>query len=182
MRHSPTLVSFHRVSEVRPLPSTGITRLHRYYAPVRHPRPPSLALAGCRLVVWTHHDWGFPCFVTSPLPHMPSSLPRRNRWMPTSLSSPTTAAFPDSRAGQLPHYTFRGLLNVHCALRPMGSPSCPRQPSTPEASAASLPPLLLRLLPAGATLAGWVSHPLKMCAFTRHTVKSMLKDVGFSPK
>ena len=61
MRHSPTLVSFHYMSEVRPLPSTGITRLRRYYAPVRHPRPPSLALAGYRLGAFTHHDWGFPC-------------------------------------------------------------------------------------------------------------------------
>src|SRR5690606_24658844 len=43
--------------------------------------------------------------------------------------------------------------------------------STPEASAISLPPLLLRLLPAGATVAGWVSHPLKTCAFPRRTEK-----------
>jgi hypothetical protein len=28
---------FHRVPEVRPLPSPGITRLRRYYEPVRHP-------------------------------------------------------------------------------------------------------------------------------------------------
>ena len=34
-------------------------------------------------------------------------------------------------------------------------------PTTPKASAASLPPRLLRLLPAGAKAAGWGSHPLK---------------------
>ena len=43
------------------------------------------------------------------------------------------------------------------------------RPSTPKASADSLPPLLLRLLPAGATVAGWVSHPLKIAAFSRRT-------------
>ena len=174
LRHSPTLVSFHRMSEVRPLPSTGITRLPRYYRPVRHPKPPSLALAGYRLVALTHHDWGFPCCAPSPLPHMPSPLPRRNHEVRTSLSSLAMAAFPHLRAGRLPHYTFRGLLSVHCSLRPAWSPSCPRQPSTPEASAISLPPLLLRLLPAGATDAGWGSHPLKMCAFARHTANILL--------
>ena len=61
LRHSPTLVSFHRVSEVRPLPSTGITQLQRYYAPVRHPTLPSLALADYQLVAFTHHSGGFPC-------------------------------------------------------------------------------------------------------------------------
>ena len=40
---------FRSMSEVRPLPSTGVTRLPRYYAPVRHLIQPSLALAGYRL-------------------------------------------------------------------------------------------------------------------------------------
>lgn len=42
-------------------------------------------------------------------------------------------------------------------------------PSTPKASTASLPPRLLRLLPAGATVAGRVSHPLEDSAFSRRT-------------
>ena len=37
-------------------------------------------------------------------------------------------------------------------------------PSTPKASAASLPPRLLQLLPTGAKVAGWGSHPLGNCA------------------
>ena len=41
----------------------------------------------------------------------------------------------------------------------------------PEASVISLPPSPLRLLPAGATVAGWVSHPLKIGAFSRRTEK-----------
>src|SRR4051794_25450020 len=32
--------------ELRPLPSTGVTRLRRYYGPLRNPRRPSLSLAG----------------------------------------------------------------------------------------------------------------------------------------
>src|SRR5258707_10417471 len=33
------------------LPSTGITRLQRYYEPLRHPRAPGLALTGVRLII-----------------------------------------------------------------------------------------------------------------------------------
>jgi hypothetical protein len=38
-----------------------------------------------------------------------------------------------------------------------------------EVDRASLPPRLLRLLPAGATVAGWGSHPLEDRAFARRT-------------
>ncbi len=34
----------------RPLPSTGITRLRRYYEPLRHPKRPGLPLASCQLI------------------------------------------------------------------------------------------------------------------------------------
>ena len=37
--------------ELRSLPSTGITRLHWYYEPLRHPRAPGLSLTGVRLVI-----------------------------------------------------------------------------------------------------------------------------------
>ena len=33
------------------------------------------------------------------------------------------AAFPVLQPGRLPHYPFRGLLSVHCSLRPVCSPS-----------------------------------------------------------
>ena len=44
--------------ELRPLPSTGITRLLRYYEPLRHPSAPSLSLTGVRLI--PDHASGFP--------------------------------------------------------------------------------------------------------------------------
>ena len=37
--------------ELRSLPSTGITRLQRYYKPLRHPKAPGLSLTGFRLVI-----------------------------------------------------------------------------------------------------------------------------------
>ena len=43
--------SFDHGLELGSLPSTGVTRLPRYYEPLRHPERPGLALAGCRLRV-----------------------------------------------------------------------------------------------------------------------------------
>jgi hypothetical protein len=37
--------------ELRSLPSPGVTRLQRYYEPLRHPRTPGLSLTGLRLIV-----------------------------------------------------------------------------------------------------------------------------------
>jgi hypothetical protein len=45
--------------EPRPLPSAGVTQLHRYYGPIRHPRMPDLSVTGVRLVV-PDHTLGFP--------------------------------------------------------------------------------------------------------------------------
>ena len=44
-------ISGHTGLQPRPLPSTAITRLPRYYGPLRHPERPGLSLAGCRLEV-----------------------------------------------------------------------------------------------------------------------------------
>ena len=98
--------------ELRPLSSAGITRHLRYYGPLRHPRRPRLALAGCRLGNSLPHRWGFPCCSRSPCACMPSPAPRRDRWVVRS-SRPATAAFPESQAGRLPCCLFRGLLGVH---------------------------------------------------------------------
>ena len=49
--------------ELRSLPSTGVTRLPRYYEPLRHPRAPGLSLTGFRLVL-ADHALGLPVFRT----------------------------------------------------------------------------------------------------------------------
>jgi hypothetical protein len=53
-------------SKVRLLPSTSVTRLHRYYEPLRHPIRPGRSLTSCRLVL-CNHRWGFPCCVCFPV-------------------------------------------------------------------------------------------------------------------
>lgn len=62
-----------------------------------------------------------------------------------------TAAFPDLLAGRLPHRPFRGLLDVHFALRPAWLAESPRRSFPSKAPTVLLPPPPLRLLPAGAT-------------------------------
>ena len=54
-------------------------------------------------------------------------------------------------------------------LRPAGSRSRHKRPFPSEASVVLLPPPPLRLLPAGATVAGWELHPRKIDAFPRRT-------------
>ena len=56
------------MSKAGTLSSTGITRFHRYYDPLRSPKQPCLALASCRLVpIFRFHCWGFPCSVCLPI-------------------------------------------------------------------------------------------------------------------
>jgi hypothetical protein len=47
---SRSLTTYCVCLELRSLPSTGITRLQRYYEPLRHPMAPGLSLAGFQLV------------------------------------------------------------------------------------------------------------------------------------
>ena len=90
----PTLDLVQNTPEVRPLSSTGITRLQRYYEPLRHPRPPGLSLAGGRLMVLPTTARGFPCFVTSPsCPHAVATTP----------ASPSLASFVHYDVIGLPH-------------------------------------------------------------------------------
>jgi hypothetical protein len=114
-RHTPmsrSFAAFCTALELRPLPSTGITRLPRYYGPLRHPTRPSLTLTGCRLEAVTLHRVGLPVLHPVSWACMPSPLPRRTRWELRS-TFPATTAFPESLAGRRPHCRFRGLLSVH---------------------------------------------------------------------
>ena len=81
--------------ELRPLPSPGITRLQRYYEPLRHPSAPSLSLTGVRLIIPDHAS-GFSVLRALSLctccRHYPGAAAGRT---PRS-SHPAVSAFPDS--------------------------------------------------------------------------------------
>src|SRR5271169_1868734 len=63
-------------------------------------------------------------------------------------SVPSASAFPVRKAGRLLHRPFRGLLSVHSRYG-LHAHRVAMRPFSPKASAASLPPPLLRLLPGG---------------------------------
>ena len=145
--------------ELRPLPSPGITRLPRYYEPLRHPMPPGLSLAGVRLAI-PGHDLGFPCCVRFPCV-MPPPIPRCSNRMSSSLVS--------SGHISLPRYTSRvGLHGVHfedCSAFTCVA-ACTRAPATNSW------PAIRRLQPSRCLhdcsgcfrlerLAGWGLHPLE---------------------
>ena len=131
----------------------------RFRASQRHRWPAPLA----------SHPAGFPVLHTIPLSHMPSPLPRRNRWVRMSLSFPNGGGLPRISGGSASALPFsrpaqRSLLVTAYALAESLT-----DPFPSEASTASLPPRPFRLLPAGTTLAGWELHPLRPCTFARHT-------------
>ena len=78
--------------ELRLLPSTGITRLHRYYGPLRHPNAPGLSLTGVRLII-PDHALGFPCCVRFPCVHAAAATPVQRS------SHPAVSAFPEGSVG-----------------------------------------------------------------------------------
>ena len=103
--------------ELRPLPSTGITRLRRYYGPLRHPRAPGLSLTGVRLAV-PGHAKGLPVLRALSLctccRHYPGAAAGRRL---RSFAQPYQPS-PVRRPGRPAHRPFRGLLGVHsrCGL------------------------------------------------------------------
>ena len=135
--------------ELRPLPSLGITRVHRYYEPLRHPMPPGLSLAGRRLII-PDHGTGLPVLRTLSLwtccRHYPGAAAGR------CLRSyrPAMSAFPERGVGSACTSSFSRLARRSLALRPAHSRGHQFATRYPKASAVSLPPRLLRLLPAGA--------------------------------
>ena len=107
--------------ELRPLPSAGVTRLPRYYGPLRNPRRPSLSLAGVWLRRSAPRRLGFPCCVDLRVPtcrrHYPGGpLGSDRSWdglfQPFPFI-PSGSGLPHARARSAPHWTFRGLLDVH---------------------------------------------------------------------
>jgi hypothetical protein len=155
--------------QLRLLPSAGVTRLHQYYEPLRHPSQPGLSLASCQLI-HTAITAGTSRVASDPLclhvvantpagpmetcslvlSHRLRPSPNRRRVGPCIVGFEACSAFT--------HVTA-------CMLT-----ESPMRPSTPKASAASLPPPLLRLLPGGTNqFPGGISLPLRISAFSRRT-------------
>ena len=84
--------------ELRSLPSTGVTRLPRYYEPLRHPRAPSLSLTGFRLVI-ADHAMGLPVLRTLSLCTCRRQYPGVAAGRNLRSTRPAISAFPDMAVG-----------------------------------------------------------------------------------
>jgi len=148
-RQSPTLpLNPKRVKSKAPSLRRNYPVSSVQYGPFRHPKRPGLALASCQLTA-PRSPLGFPVLRLFSCACMPSSLPRQVRWKLFARTLPSSSAFPEYWAGRPLHCGFRGLLNVYSRYG-LHAHQVAKRPSTPEAPAALLPPLLLRLLPGGA--------------------------------
>src|SRR5262249_36873379 len=90
----------------------GITRLHWYYEPLRHPRQPDLPLTRCRLIAETITA-GASRVAAIPLRlHAVATTPAGLMELVRSYCS-VSIGLPSIAGGRLLHYTFRGLLSVY---------------------------------------------------------------------
>src|SRR5947209_9173235 len=106
--------------ELRSLPSTSVTRLQRYYEPLRIPKAPGLSLAGVRLII-PDHALGSPVLRTLSLctccRHYPGAAAGRT----ASLIHPAVSAFPERVVGSACASSFSRLARRSLALRPAHS-------------------------------------------------------------
>src|SRR5580693_3549686 len=106
--------------ELRLLPSTGITRLHRYYGPLRHPNAPGLSLTGVPLII-PDHALGLPVLRALSLctccRHYPGAAAGHTR----RSSHPAVSAFPGRVTGSACTSSFSRLARRSLALRPAHS-------------------------------------------------------------
>jgi len=94
---------------VRALSSTGVTRLPRYYNPLRLPEL-SVPFGNVEAVTSSVPD--LPQLPRLPCPHAVLTTPVESIRC-FRRSSRFIAAFPEFVAGRLPHHYFRGLLKLH---------------------------------------------------------------------
>src|SRR5271157_4122426 len=118
--------------EPRPLPSTGVTRLQRYYGPLRYPRRPSLSLAGVWLRGSAPSPLGFPVLRWISMYRHAVVITPVARWVLIARGTAYSTRFPLIPSdGGLPHSLARSATTLDFSrparrslrLRPVGSPS-----------------------------------------------------------
>ena len=106
--------------ELRSLPSTGVTRLPRYYEPLRHPRRPACPSRASGWSLLTT-PWGFPCFVRFPCVHAAATTPAQRLNVSLRSFHPDVSVFPDRVVGSTCALSFSRIARRSLALRPAHS-------------------------------------------------------------
>jgi hypothetical protein len=108
--------------QLRPLPSTEITRLHRYYEPLRHPSQPGRSLTSCQLIR-TAITAGTSRVANGPLClHAVANTPAGRMEFIRSYHS-IRFGLPRNRGGSAPALVFSRPAQRLLTLRPARSPS-----------------------------------------------------------
>ena len=182
-RLAPLSLSFSSASdllELRPLPSTGVTRLPRYYEPVRHPRRPGLSLAGVRLGS-RFPPLGLPVLQQLPVcRHAVTITPVGPLDRIVQMRGSQPLGIPQRRrpspiiGGSAPTLNLSRPARCSLTLRPADSPH--RQTVRVSRRLRRLRYLHRRsdsFRLERSNLAGWDLHPLGTCALSRRIIKEI---------
>src|SRR6267378_1698592 len=99
--------------QLRPLPSAGVTRLPRYYGPLRHPTRTGLSLASCQLI---------PTAITAGASRVASGTPAGSM-EPVRSSFSMDSGLPCVTVRSAPAIVFSGPAQRSLTLWPARSPS-----------------------------------------------------------
>jgi hypothetical protein len=154
--------------ELRSLPSTGITRLQRYYEPLRHPKAPGLSLTGVRLII-PDHAMGLPVLRAL-------SLCTCCRHYPGAADGRTPRSYSPVRIS-LPRKGYRVGLHIdlfedcsaftHVAARTLAR--SPNRDPLPEGFRHFVTSMPAPVASGWSDVAGWGLHPLESAALSRRT-------------
>jgi hypothetical protein len=165
-------------------PSTEAPSLHRSYpaSSVLRASPPSQSArpVSHELPVDPNRDhrWDFPCCVWSPLPACRRHYPGRSDGICSLVRSHSLRPSPKpGRVGSC--ISLFEACSAFTRVTACMLAESPMRPSTPKASAASLPPPLLRLLPGGANqFPGGTNSRCGPPPFTAHPVIRLTGDLA----
>ena len=166
----PNLLSFPTSCaclELRPLPSTGITRLPRYYEPLRHPKAPGLSLTGVRLVTLQPRK-GLPVLRTFPLCTCCRYYPGTVTGSTALLIPSALSAFPALANRSACATSFSRIAQRSLTLRPAHSPSHLVTLYT-RGFSHFVTSMTAPIASGWSNIAGWDLHPLRNAALTRRT-------------
>ena len=162
--------------EPRPLPSTGITRLPRYYGPLRHPTTPGTSLTSFRLLIPEHAE-GLPVLRAL-------SLCTCCRHYPGTATGRATLLKPSSHF-RLPRYGRRVVLCIvlfeaYSAFTRVTACTLTLSPYFVTCFTQRLQPFRCLHSCSGCfrleQFAGWGFHPLESAAFARRTPQAVGRD------
>ncbi len=154
--------------EPRPLPSTGITRLHRYYEPLRHPKAPGLSLAGVRLLNRLSTPSGFPCCVRFPGVHAVATTPAQ-RLGASSARFPSHISLPGTGDPVGPRIVIFEVCSAFTHITACTLAGSPEVIRCIEGFSHFVTSMTAPTTSGWSIFAGWDSHPLESAAFSRRT-------------